>query len=928
MKKLRVILTVFVALTLAMVFPWNIFVQTTIFNISAGASTATIQSTLNTAAGTSGNVIVNLAAGNYSITSQVTIPCPAGTMTIQGPAVAYRPPSDLRAASYSYTTPYTANLNGSITNTWGFTLGACTAGHGVTIQYTNWDGGQPSGGGGGFLFVTRGNHDFTYQYNFCHGLWASTTSGHDYDTCVYLDGGLEHNSITTNPTFLWDVFGDGATDCNPIMNLTTYQGGSYDSSGGQCAGITWRASTTNLLISHTDFEHLEQAGKGIETGQSLASAVFMNNAKILYSDFGQIHRIGVEIQQFIVASQSVGSTFTFQYNTTHDTLNGAYGSWVMSFPNCCGGYLGISSDEEETIDDNTFAANAPPTGSYYPPIEWWGAGGAAGHGNNNLGQGFLGASTSDHVTYHGGSILSWGCTNPSSTPVWQAGNNILRQAYGGAVISDEGEQDPGKQCPTSPKVPPTQSNNSVIASLASQPSTVPAISPTPTGTYSANIAVTITNAGNVSGQGPRGNQNSFCTLDGSTPTVNSTFYASGTVVSVSPGTTVKCIGMWGAQNQPHVWPSNFGWAQSAMTSATYASGTVTVTLASVSITNVGGRTSLPIGGTNAFSARCTYSDSTQTTCSGTADSHGNLAAFVSTNATVGSIDATTGIFTALTTGNTLVTASVNGMLATTGTTVAVQNIENALTNWLSVCFIGSCGGGSPGGTNAPASTQQTVNNSSPAGAPSGTSMLLSQTTLTTSTQTNVLWRYQAVSTCDLCTVFSTSSSFYLGSNSAKATAFEFDDNDFDQTESLQLTFGHQCNQSNGLWQIDNGTRSWVNTAIPCSLGYSAWHTLITNGHRILGDTSCGGKPTLYFDSIVIDGVTDQIDQTLCATALPGGTTAALLTQFQIDVGATTAAQTVTMNLDNVNFTATNGFLTLVQNLLTGKPIGFRGGWVR
>jgi hypothetical protein len=584
MRKLRLLLGTFIGV-FVLGFTHSVWVntQTTTFNISAGASTATIQSTLNSAAATSGNVVVNFAAGNYSITSQVSIPCPSGTMTIQGPVASYVPPSNFRSGTYSYTSPYTANLNGNLTNTWGFSKKACSAGHSVTWQYTNWNGGQPSGGGGGFMFVTRGDNELTYQNNYCHGLWASTTSGHDYDTCIYLDGALSPTPVSTNESFLWNVFGDGVSDCNPIMNLTTYQGGSYDSAGGQCAGITWRASTKNLLIAHNDFEHLEQGMKGIESGQSFSSAVLLMNSKYLYNDFGQIHRIGFESQQ------------------------------------CCAGFIGYSSDNEITIDDNTFAANAAPTGSYYPPIEWWGAGGAAGHGNNNLGQGFLGASTTDHVTYHGGSIISWGCTNPSSSPVWQAGNNILRQAYGGSVISDEGEQDPGKQCPISPKVPPTQSNNSVIASLASQPSTVPVISPTPSGSYSAPISVTITNAGNVSGQGPRGNQNSYCTLDGSTPTVSSTFYASGTVISVNPGTTVKCIGQWGSLNQPKTWPSNFGWAPSTTTTATYASGgtptAATPTFTPPTQTFTGTISVSAASTTSGAALRCTTDGTTPTTSS-------------------------------------------------------------------------------------------------------------------------------------------------------------------------------------------------------------------------------------------------------------------------------------------------------------------------
>ena len=58
------------------------------YPISAGASTATIQSTINAAAAAGGGNTVTFAAGPYSITSQINIPCPASALTIQGPTPA------------------------------------------------------------------------------------------------------------------------------------------------------------------------------------------------------------------------------------------------------------------------------------------------------------------------------------------------------------------------------------------------------------------------------------------------------------------------------------------------------------------------------------------------------------------------------------------------------------------------------------------------------------------------------------------------------------------------------------------------------------------------------------------------------------------------------------------------------------------------
>jgi hypothetical protein len=263
-----------------------------------------------------------------------------------------------------------------------------------------------------------------------------------------------------------------------------------------------------------------------------------------------------------------------------------------------------------------------------------------------------------------------------------------------------------------------------------------------------------------------------------------------------------------------------------------------------------------------------------------------------------------------------------GVLSASGG-IVVSNIEATSANWLSICSLGSCGSGSPGGTNPPASATQTFGNTTPAGSPTGTSMQMAVNTLASSTQTNVLYRYQAPATYDLATYFSTAYSFYLGANSAHASSFEDDENDFDQTENLQITFAHQCYQGNGLWQIANGVGGWVNTAISCSLSYSAWHTLVTAGHRIIGDTSCsGGFPKLYFDSLTIDGTVYPINQTLCAVALPSGYTSSLITQFQIDVGATTTNQTVTENLAQVTFSAGTGtaMITAGNTLNSGIKI--------
>src|ERR1700744_83092 len=75
-----------------------------IFTVATGATTATIQSLINQAAAGSGNSVV-FSAGNYTITSPITIPCAAGPMSITGPTV-------------PWPGPYAATLTSEINNGW------------------------------------------------------------------------------------------------------------------------------------------------------------------------------------------------------------------------------------------------------------------------------------------------------------------------------------------------------------------------------------------------------------------------------------------------------------------------------------------------------------------------------------------------------------------------------------------------------------------------------------------------------------------------------------------------------------------------------------------------------------------------------------------------------------------------------------------
>jgi hypothetical protein len=274
----------------------------------------------------------------------------------------------------------------------------------------------------------------------------------------------------------------------------------------------------------------------------------------------------------------------------------------------------------------------------------------------------------------------------------------------------------------------------------------------------------------------------------------------------------------------------------------------TKTLTSIAISATGGAT-LTVGATNQTVLLCTYSDSSTDNCS-------------------------------------------------TQVVVNTANIDDTLTNWKPVCVLPSC---NPGGSNPPASTSQTINNPTPS--LDGESMLLSSTTSASSTQTNALWVYNSPTTCDACTDFVMYTPFYLSGATSYITSPEFDLNDFIHTGLIQITFASQCDLVGAHWQINNGFGSWVNTIVTCNPSFNAWHYATLVGHRNIGDTSCGGYPTLYFVSLTVDGTVHTLNQTLCAGALPATYASGILPQYQIDIGATTSAQTATMNIDKVYATA-------------------------
>lgn len=249
------------------------------------------------------------------------------------------------------------------------------------------------------------------------------------------------------------------------------------------------------------------------------------------------------------------------------------------------------------------------------------------------------------------------------------------------------------------------------------------------------------------------------------------------------------------------------------------------------------------------------------------------------------------------------------------TTAQELNLDDSLTGW-TICTLPGC---NPGGVNVPASTTQTINNATPS--VDGESMLLSETTIAISTQTNALF-YHAGSGCDTCTNFVDDSWVYV-TNIAVSSAIEHDSAEYNLTNGRMYMWGHQC-LAGGNWQIANDSSSWTSTSVPCSLTGNAWHHIVWTEHIVFGDTSCSGVACDYHDLLTVDGTTYTVNMTEPSEALPGTYPSALVDQFQLDIGPTTTATTLSNNIDEVNF---SGYIPASDTVLTVSTAGSGTGTI-
>lgn len=571
--------------------------------ISGGASTATIQAAVNAAAtnsctGTSASNLAQLSAGTYSVSSQISLPCPSTSsgMVFQGPVVPlakYTGGDGYVRVGYTPTakfTPSSGVAQGPFGNQFMSVSGGC--GNPTTIQYIETDYGHGNPDGGGAVYVPNNASNITITRNWFHGNWANPSGGETIDSLILLDGG-QGGPTKSNITISWNRLGNTG-DCQNIMSGENYDGNS-ESDGGLCNAVGSFGNINNLFITNNFIYYQEQGLKFYEGGCTpdsdpahcsgsnfhVGNLFVINNRHIEFNDFSNIHRIPLE-------SQTTPETSYVDNNVWHDMylagLGGQNGSWMISVPEgpnwACG--VQICNTPGNEIENNTFIYNVAaggiqsspgnPANGSGPTIEFWGS----APYNNNFSQGYAGC------------MMQFGFWTTGPAPGLTIYNNIARMYNVNTYGFTCNEESVSVYPPGSVQSGQFNSRNFGINSGGGTSwqgtinSQQPTISPSG-GSFSGAQTVTLSDPGYTTGTapsgysngyGPPGNTGIWYTTDGSTPVPGQgtaqRLDTGGTFSISSPGTTtVKAVGMYGAGNQMSSYPSPFGWAPSGVVTAVF-----------------------------------------------------------------------------------------------------------------------------------------------------------------------------------------------------------------------------------------------------------------------------------------------------------------------------------------------------------------------
>ena len=516
-------------------------------NLNSGMSQSTLSGTISSAPNCA---LILFAAGTYNISATINVPC---SVSLAGPTV---PLAIYKGGDgfirMGYTPTATVNWSGSNSSP-AFSWGACTTAH--LFEYMEVNMNNPSPDGGQALYFNPGQSNVTVEYNYFHGNQGSTTSTNLYDGLVLFDGSAS-STVDTNIVVEWNRFG-ASSDCSNIMTNTSYSG--YTGNGGFCVGLGNHNGMNGYTVKNNDFYHMEQGMKTFE-----AEGICLG-CLIAYNDYSNIHRINYETQSNIYPGNTV--SMTVEYNSIHDPVYAGAGTMGFSVANGCSNNSPSSSGCVTQTNYNVIIQNVTPQSPFSGlGIEQWGSTGSGA--NYNLVQGEWSNSImiaqDGAVTDSNNHIQSSYGAGGSNTPADCApGNAGGSGGYGWWNVED------------SPANTPSGSGNQCdFLDGSAQPSATPTISPA-SGSFTGSQVITFTNTG----ANREANTGIWYTTDGSTPVPGSgtaQYIASGGTITATATTTIKAVGMWGAQNQPTSYASGYGYVPSAVVSASYTAAAAAV----------------------------------------------------------------------------------------------------------------------------------------------------------------------------------------------------------------------------------------------------------------------------------------------------------------------------------------------------------------
>ena len=300
-------------------------------NVNSSMSPSTLSSTITSAPSCA---LILFAAGSYSLTSTVNVPC---GVSLSGPVV---PLSSFSPDGHPHLL-YGPTAIISATASPVFSYGACSKA--TSLEYLEVNTNQP-GSGGQVVYASNsgGVNDLTISYNYFHGNnWNGSGECYGCELILFDGNGTPADS---NDTVSWNRLG-ASGDCAGVMNNFSYSGFTGD--GGYCTAVGWHNNMSNFTVSNNFIYYQEEGIKGHE-GSIDYNCV---NCLIQANDISNFHRIAIETQeQGVGGGAATGTVITFQYNSIHDPYLPGNGTFGISSNN---GYQNTPGNNKPSLNTST-----------------------------------------------------------------------------------------------------------------------------------------------------------------------------------------------------------------------------------------------------------------------------------------------------------------------------------------------------------------------------------------------------------------------------------------------------------------------------------------------------------------------------------------------------------------------------------------------